>query len=92
MWEVGFVLTSFEKLIVDGIDKHNTEDAATEVQTVYGVSERVLRLFLCNFIGLWKYDTRQVSFCVTWNIILEANHSWIRNHVVALEGLFLVIF
>ena len=62
MQEVGSVLNSSEERMVDGIDGPGTEDVATEVQTVYDVSKQVLRLLLCNWLGLWKYDVWKISF------------------------------
>ena len=48
--------------MVDGIDKPDKEDVATEVQTVYDVSKRFLCLLLCDLLGLGKYDAQKVSF------------------------------
>ena len=61
--------------MVGGIDKPDTENVATEVQTVYDVSKEVLRLLLCDLIGLQKYDAQKVSSCVTRNIVVETNCS-----------------
>jgi len=47
--------------MVGGIEETDTEDVATEVQTVYDASKQVLRLLLCDSLGLRKYDARKTS-------------------------------
>jgi len=52
---------SSEEFMAGGIDETDTEDVATEVQTVYDASKQVLRLLLCDSLGLRKYDARKTS-------------------------------
>jgi len=73
--EVGSVLNSSEELMVDGIDETDTEDVATEVQTVYDASKQVLRLLLCDSLGLRKYDARKIIRSCPGLLTSRGSHS-----------------
>eukprot|EP00592_Proboscia_alata_P028985 CAMPEP_0194443034 /NCGR_PEP_ID=MMETSP0176-20130528/126476_1 /TAXON_ID=216777 /ORGANISM="Proboscia alata, Strain PI-D3" /LENGTH=745 /DNA_ID=CAMNT_0039269227 /DNA_START=385 /DNA_END=2620 /DNA_ORIENTATION=- len=73
--EVGSVLNSSEELMVDGIDETDTEDVATEVQTVYDASKQILRVLLCDSLGLRKYDARKIIRSCPGLLTSRGSHS-----------------